>query len=65
MCSPTPDIAVTVLGDLIYIDGKRGKMKTNGHDYSPVRIPQGWLPYKLCCSKSGDILVCQMVEKRK
>lgn len=52
------DIAVTVHGDLIYIDGRKGKMKTTGHDDSLVSIPQDWIPYRLCCSKSGDILIC-------
>lgn len=59
MHSPPLDIAVTVNGDLIYIDGRKGKMKTfiNGHDDSLVSIPKDWVPYRLCCSKSGDILV--------
>lgn len=52
------DIAVTVHGDLIYIDGRKGKMKTRGHGDSLVSIPQDWIPYRLCCSKSGDILIC-------
>lgn len=32
-------------------------MKTTGHDDSLVSIPQDWIPYRLCCSKSGDILI--------
>lgn len=58
MHSPPYDIAVTVHGDLIYIDGRKGKMKTTGHDDSLVSIPQDWIPYRLCSSKSGDILIC-------
>lgn len=58
MRSPPNDIAVTVHGDLIYIDSRKGKMKTTGHDDSLVSIPQDWIPYRLCCSKSGDILIC-------
>lgn len=58
MRSPPNDIAVTVHGDLIYIDGRKGKIKTTGHDDSLVSIPQDWIPYRLCCSKSGDILIC-------
>lgn len=49
------DIAVTVQGDLMYIDGDKGEIK--GHHDSLVSIPQNWVPYKLCCSRSGDILV--------
>lgn len=58
MHSPPYDFAVTVHGVLIYIDGRKGKMKTIGHDDSLVSIPQDWIPYRLCCSKSGDILIC-------
>lgn len=56
MHSPPHGIAVIVHGDLIYSYGK-GKMKTTGHDDSLVSIPQDWIPYRLCCSKSGDILI--------
>lgn len=56
MHSPPHGIAATVHGDLIYSYGK-GKMKTTGHDDSLVSIPQDWIPYRLCCSKSGDILI--------
>lgn len=57
MHSPPYDFAVTVHGVLIYIDGRKGKMKTIGHDDSLVSIPQDWMPYRLCCSKSEDILI--------
>lgn len=57
MHSPPYDFAVTVHGVLIYIDGRKGKMKTIGHDDSLVSIPQDWIQYRLCCSKSEDILI--------
>lgn len=49
------DIAVTVQGDLIYIDGDKGEIK--GHHDDLESLLQNWLPYSLCCSRSGDILV--------
>lgn len=49
------DIAVTVQGDLMYIEGDKGEIK--GPNDSLVSIPQNWVPYCLCCSRSGDILV--------
>lgn len=50
------DIAVNVQGDLVYIYGDKGEIK--GHPNSlTISIPQNWIPYSLCCSRSGDILV--------
>lgn len=52
------DIVVIVYGDLIYIDGRKGKMKMIGYDDFLVSIFQDWILYRLCCSKLGDILIC-------
>lgn len=51
------DIVVIVYGDLIYIDGRKGKMKMIGYDDFLVSIFQDWILYRLCCSKLGDILI--------
>lgn len=51
------DFVVIVYGVLIYIDGRKGKMKMIGYDDFLVSIFQDWILYRLCCSKLEDILI--------
>ena len=53
------DISVTRGRELIYSDSNSETVKIVRHGKSETLIiaPQGWLPWRLCCTRSGDILV--------
>ncbi|XP_078330473.1 uncharacterized protein LOC144624512 [Crassostrea virginica] len=53
------DISVTRERELIYSDGISETVNIVRHGESETLItpPQGWIPWKLCCTRSGDILV--------
>ncbi|XP_062598394.1 tripartite motif-containing protein 2-like [Saccostrea cucullata] len=52
------DIAVTSDGDLVYSDGATGTVNKikNGQTEEMIRL-QGWVPFNLCVTSSGDLLV--------
>jgi hypothetical protein len=59
-CSQFPgDIAVNRKGELIYSDApdRTVNIVRHGKIKSLFTTPQGWHPRRLCCTKSGDILV--------
>ncbi|XP_048738767.2 E3 ubiquitin-protein ligase TRIM71-like [Ostrea edulis] len=53
------DITVTRQGELVYSDGynRTVNLVRHGRTETLITTPQGWGPVKLCCTKSGDILV--------
>lgn len=55
-----PDIAVNNEGELVY--SNIFKMTVNivrqGKSKTLIEMPEGWVPDRLCCTRSGDILVC-------
>ncbi|XP_062618801.1 uncharacterized protein LOC134280414 [Saccostrea cucullata] len=53
------DIAVTRQGELIYIDSDNATVNIvrSGKTEVLINTPQGCTPKRLCCSRSGDILV--------
>ncbi|XP_062571041.1 uncharacterized protein LOC134233060 [Saccostrea cucullata] len=59
-CCPD-DICVTKRGELIYSDSIKSTVnivrsgRTNPMEM--MTTPQGWRPFRLCCTRSGDILV--------
>ncbi|XP_062584840.1 uncharacterized protein LOC134246483 [Saccostrea cucullata] len=57
-CYPD-DISVTKQGELIYSDygSKTVNIVRRGRSETLITTPQGWTPWELCCTKSGDILV--------
>ncbi|XP_056002566.1 E3 ubiquitin-protein ligase TRIM71-like [Ostrea edulis] len=52
-------IPVTRQGELVYIDGPNRTVNIvrDGRTQTLITTPRGWKPAKLCCTKSGDILV--------
>ncbi|XP_056001411.1 E3 ubiquitin-protein ligase TRIM71-like [Ostrea edulis] len=59
-CKPWPcDITVTRQGELVYSDviNSTVNIVRHGRTETLITTPQGWHPAKLCCTKSGDILV--------
>lgn len=53
------DIAVTKRGELIYSDSDGGTVNIfrSGRAEALITAPQRWKPHRLCCTKSGGILV--------
>lgn len=53
------DIAVTNRGELIYSDSDGGTVNIfrSGRAETLITAPPGWKPHRLCCTKSGGILV--------
>lgn len=53
------DIAVTNRGELIYSDSDGGTVNIfrSGRAETLITAPRGWKPHRLCCTKSGGILV--------
>ncbi|XP_048749119.2 E3 ubiquitin-protein ligase TRIM71-like [Ostrea edulis] len=59
-CKPKPNgITVTRQGELVYSDGPNRTVNIvrHGRTETLITTPQGWKPVRLCCTKSGDILV--------
>ncbi|XP_048741975.2 tripartite motif-containing protein 3-like [Ostrea edulis] len=59
-CKDFPnDITVNRQGELIYSDGPNRTVNIVRHGKTETLIttPQGWKPGRLCCTRSGDILV--------
>jgi hypothetical protein len=59
-CKPCPNgITVTRQGELVYSDGpsRTVNIVRHGRTETLITTPQGWKPDRLCCTKSGDILV--------
>ncbi|XP_048740315.2 uncharacterized protein LOC125654398 [Ostrea edulis] len=59
-CQYWPDgITVTGQGELVYSDyhNRTVNIVRHGRTEALITTPQGWHPGKLCCAKSGDILV--------
>ncbi|XP_048750839.2 uncharacterized protein LOC125662608 [Ostrea edulis] len=59
-CKNFPNgITVTRQGELVYSDGpdRTVNIVRHGRTETLMTTPQGWFPSKLCCTKSGDILV--------
>jgi DNA-binding beta-propeller fold protein YncE len=59
-CKTWPNgITVTRQGEMMYIDYHNRSVNLARHSRPETLItaPQGWHPDKLCCTKSGDILV--------
>lgn len=52
------DIAVTINGDLIYTDrdGRTVNIVKNTETQTVIRV-QGWTPYRVCSTSSGDLLI--------
>ncbi|XP_048778022.2 uncharacterized protein LOC125681824 [Ostrea edulis] len=60
-CKPWPsDIKVTRQGELVYCDVNNRTLNIvrHGRTEALITTPQCWKPGKLCCTESGDILVC-------
>nr|XP_022307787.1 tripartite motif-containing protein 2-like [Crassostrea virginica] len=53
------DISVTRGGELIYSDGNSRTVNIvrDGKSETLIIAPQGWTPWRLCCTGFGDILV--------
>ena len=53
------DISVTRQGEVIYIENSSRTVKVvrQGQIETFLTTPQGWSPWGLCCTNSGDILV--------
>jgi hypothetical protein len=59
-CQPFPNaITVTRQGELVYSDGYNSivNIVRHGRTETMITTPRGWHPGRLCCTKSGDILV--------
>jgi streptogramin lyase len=59
-CKYCPNgITVTRQGELVYSDSYNSTVNVvrHGRTETLITTPQGWVPGKLCCTKSGDILV--------
>jgi hypothetical protein len=59
-CKNYPDdITVNRQGELIYSDGSNRTIDVvrHGKTENLITAPQGWHPWGLCCTRSGDILV--------
>ncbi|XP_056001413.1 E3 ubiquitin-protein ligase TRIM71-like [Ostrea edulis] len=59
-CKTWPnDITVTRQGELVYSDVPNSTVNIvrHGRTETLITTPQGWHPDRLCCTKSGDILV--------
>ncbi|XP_048740322.2 uncharacterized protein LOC125654406 [Ostrea edulis] len=59
-CKDWPNhITVTRQGELVYSDGHNRTVNIvrHGRTETLITTPRGWHPEKLCCTKSGDILV--------
>ncbi|XP_048740769.2 uncharacterized protein LOC125654771 [Ostrea edulis] len=66
-CEDWPnDITVTRQGELVYSDGNNRTVNIvrHGRTETLITTPQGWHPDKLCCTKSGDILVSMLTSGR-
>jgi streptogramin lyase len=52
-------ITVTRQGELVYSDdhNRTVNIVRNGRTETLITTPRGWIPSKLCCTKSGDLLV--------
>jgi hypothetical protein len=60
-CNPYPSgITVTRQEELVYSDynNRTVNIVRHGRTETLITTPRGWWPGKLCCTKSGDILVC-------
>ncbi|XP_062586555.1 uncharacterized protein LOC134248158 isoform X2 [Saccostrea cucullata] len=60
-CDPSPsDLSVTRQGELIFSDVHTTTVNIvrQGRIETLIIMPQGWLPFGLSCTRSGDILVC-------
>jgi hypothetical protein len=57
------DITVTRHGELVYSDGPNRTVNIvrHGKINKLITTPRGWQPDKLCCTKSGDILVSMFI----
>ncbi|XP_061179118.1 E3 ubiquitin-protein ligase TRIM71-like [Saccostrea echinata] len=65
-CLSSPsDISVTVEGELVYSDSlyKTVYIVRQGRTEVMITTPRGWTPYRLCCTRSGDILVSMSNEQ--
>ncbi|XP_062603329.1 E3 ubiquitin-protein ligase TRIM71-like [Saccostrea cucullata] len=53
------DISVTIQGELIYCDSDNETVNIvrHGKTETLIALPNGWCPWGLCCTMSGDILV--------
>ncbi|XP_078341319.1 uncharacterized protein LOC144627646 [Crassostrea virginica] len=59
------DIAVDIDGALLYSDWKTGRVYKVKDDQTEVIIRlQGWIPYNLCVTSSGEILVIMRSEDK-
>ncbi|XP_056001467.1 uncharacterized protein LOC130046503 [Ostrea edulis] len=59
-CEDWPnDITVTRQGELVYSDGynRTVNIVRHGRTETLITTPWGWCPDRVCCTKSGDILV--------
>ncbi|XP_056001475.1 uncharacterized protein LOC125654776 [Ostrea edulis] len=59
-CKTRPnDITVTRQGELVYCDTKNRTVNIvrHGRTETLITTSRGWYPNKVCCTKSGDILV--------
>ncbi|XP_062599613.1 E3 ubiquitin-protein ligase TRIM71-like, partial [Saccostrea cucullata] len=63
--SSARDISVTKQGELIYSDLSRGRIYVVKNRRSELLISPSrcWIPGGLCCTRSGDILVCLVFVK--
>jgi hypothetical protein len=60
------DITVNRQGKLIYCDGYNSTVNIvrHGKTETLIKTPQGWFPERLCCTRSGDILVSMCTADR-
>lgn len=58
--SAWPDIAVNKQGELVYsnIFNRTVNIVRKGKSKTLIKMPETWTPDRLCCTRSGDILVC-------
>jgi hypothetical protein len=57
-------ITVTRQGELVYSDdyNRTVNIVRHGRTETLITTPQGWYSDKLCCTRSGDILVCMYTD---